>query len=136
MSRSMHLYAAAACCFCICGVLVAWWNLQSAADAHADAVRNLARMESMADEIIELRQQACTAQLIGEQPKQEIRPWVERAARVGTSQPTNFMVSPLKVIAKSSYSQEDVAITLQDVTLRQVVRYLTEEMIALSIHLP
>ncbi len=125
MTRKLYLYVVAAICFCITGVMIAWWNLQASADAYADAVRNLTRMESMSEEILLLREQSNTAQLIGEQSKQEIRPWVERASQVGASQPSNFLVSPLRNIAKSEYSQEDVAISLQEVSLSQVVGYLT-----------
>ncbi len=85
MTRKLYLYVVAAICFCITGVMIAWWNLQASADAYADAVRNLTRMESMSEEILLLREQSNTAQLIGEQSKQEIRPWVERASQVGAS---------------------------------------------------
>ena len=125
MTRTMYLYAVAPISFCITGGMISWWNLQASADAYADAVRSLARIESMSEEIAFLRGQSSTAQLMGEQSKQEIKPWVERASQVGASQPSNFMVSPLRKIAKSDYSQEDVAITLQDVSMRQVVGYLT-----------
>jgi hypothetical protein len=126
MNRRQTVLLCAIACLWICGGLIAFLNLREAREAYIDTHTNLEQMQGMVIEIKQLRVQASTAQLIGEQPKQTIQPWVERASRVGIAQPSNFVGSPLQPIAKSEYSQESVTLTLPDVTLQQTIKFLTE----------
>jgi hypothetical protein len=112
--------------FCVCGGVIALLNLQEAREAYVDSQRNLQKMQAMVDEIEFLRAQANTAQLLGEQPKQTIKPWTDRASRIGAAQPSSFSGSPLQPIAKSDYSQESVSLALEDVTLKQAIQFLTD----------
>lgn len=126
MKRNWMLFSLVVVCFGICGGLLALLNLRDARASYHDAQRNLEAMQAMVDDIEQLRRQASTVQLVGEQTKQELRPWVERASRAGLGQPSNFMASALKPIDKSDYSQEDVALTLQDASLPQMITFLTD----------
>lgn len=126
MQRKLTLIFSLTICFCVCGGVVALLNWSDAREAYVDSQRNLNHMQAMVEDIQRLRVQASTAQLVGEQPKQTIKPWVERALRVGVAQPSNFVGSPLQPIPNSNYSQESVALALQDVTLLQAVQFLAD----------